>query len=220
MFSWIIELKDWMKEWTLSWVIENEEFTDHAVIALAAIGFIESSFFPIPADIPFIFMGITQPNASIYLATVLSISSVLGGAFGYWIGLIGGRPFVEWLVSKPFIRPIFSHEKFELVENYYKKYDAIAVLIAALTPIPYKVFTIGGGLCKINFWRFMLYSLIGRSARFFAVGFILYFWGEQAHFIIDRFDLFLLAMLVLMVLGFAAMGWMKMRKSSPPEETS
>lgn len=209
-----------LKDWTISLVMDGEEFTDHAIYALAAIGFIESSFFPIPPDIPFIWMGITHPNSALYLATVLSISSVLGGGFGYLIGLVGGRPLVEWLVSKPFIRPIFSHEKFELVEQYYQKYDALAVLVAAVTPIPYKVFTIGGGLCKINFWRFMLYSLIGRSARFFAVGTIMYVWGDQAQFIIDRFDIFMWVMLGLLVLGFAAMGLMQMRKKKDSAESS
>ena len=204
-----------LKDWTQSLVMDGEEFTDHAVIALAAISFIESSFFPIPPDIPFILMGVAQPHTALYLAFVLSFSSVLGGALGYWIGLFGGRPFVEWLVSKPFIRPIFSHEKFEIVESYYQKYDAWAVLIAAFTPIPYKVFTIGGGLCRIHFWRFMLMSLIGRSARFFLVGTTLYFFGEQAQFLLKRFDLFMAAMVVLVILGFVAIGLLKWKKSSP-----
>lgn len=218
MFSeWIASIKDgvhWLKDWTVSWVIEDEQFTDHAVIALAGLSFAESSFFPIPPDFPFIMMGIAQPHTAFYLAFVLSVSSVLGGAFGYWIGLIGGRPFVEWLVSKPFIRPIFNHEKFEMVETYYQKYDSWAVLIAAFTPIPYKVFTIAGGLCRINFWRFMLMSLIGRSARFFLVGTLLYFWGDQAQFLIKRLDLFMVVMVVLIILGFAAMGLLKWKKSS------
>lgn len=214
LIAWVKEFIHWMKDWTTSWVMDGNEFTDHAVIALAGISFAESSFFPVPPDIPFILMGVAQPHTSFYLAFVLSVSSVIGGAFGYWIGLFGGRPFVDWLVSKPFIRPIFNHEKFEIVESYYQKYDTWAVLIAAFTPIPYKVFTIGGGMCRINFWRFMLMSLIGRSARFFLVGTMLYFWGEQAQFLLKRFDLFMIVMVGLVILGFAAIGLLKWKKSS------
>ncbi len=214
-------IKDWihgLKEWTISLVINDGEFTENAVLALGLIAFVESSFFPIPPDIPFIMMGVTQPSISLYLALVLSIGSVLGGALGYLIGYAGGRPFVEWLVTKRFMRPIFSHEKFEMVEAYYKRYDSWAVLIAAFTPIPYKVFTIAGGLCKINFWRFMLFSFIGRSARFFIVGTILYIWGESAQVLIKRLDLFLIVMAVIGILGFVAIGFLKIRKEKESTE--
>ncbi|MGC9327702.1 MAG: YqaA family protein, partial [Candidatus Hinthialibacter sp.] len=140
---------------------------------------------------------------------------VLGGAVGYCIGYYGGRPLVEWLVRNRWIGKIFTHEKFEVVESYYQKYDFWAVLIAAFTPIPYKIFTIGGGLCRIHFWRFMLVSTIGRSGRFFIVGTLLYFFGRQAQFLVKRFDLFLAVMLVLVVIGFLAMRFLK---PAPREE--
>ena len=219
----LVGLKAWiigLKAWTISLVLlpGGSEFTPYALWALFGIAFAESSFFPIPPDIPFILMGVARPNTAYHLAFLLSIGSVLGGACGYAIGYYGGRPLVEWLVSTSLIGRIFSHEKFETVEHYYQKYDFWAVLIAAFTPLPYKVFTIGGGLCRIAFGRFMLVSLIGRASRFFLVGTMLYFWGHHAHFILSRFDLFLIAMLILGILGFLAMGLMKTRQPSNPGE--
>lgn len=194
-----------LKDWTVSLVIQNNEFTSHAYTALFCIAFAESSFFPIPPDIPFIMMGIVKPELSLYLALLLSIASVLGGALGYFIGFFGGRPLVEWMVQSRWIRPIFNQQKFEMVEEYYQKYDVWAVLVAAFTPIPYKVFTIGGGVCRIHFWRFMLASLIGRSGRFFLVGSLMYLYGDYAKSLVQYFDVFLVVMLILVVLGFAAM---------------
>ncbi len=202
-----------LKNWTIALVLtENQEFTQNAFIALWFIAFAESSFFPIPPDIPFILMGIAKPTSALFLALILTCGSVIGGAMGYAIGYFGGRPLVEWLIANRFVGRIFSHEKFEIVESYYQKYDFWAVLIAAFTPLPYKIFTIGGGLCRINFWRFMLVSLVGRSGRFFLVGTILYYFGEHAQFLVKRFDLFLAGMLVLVLLGFLSLRFLKPAK--------
>jgi membrane protein YqaA with SNARE-associated domain len=125
------------------------------------------------------------------------------------IGLFGGRPLVKWLVNTRFVGRIFSEDKFTMVEAYYKRYDVWAVLIAAFTPIPYKVFTIGGGLCEIHFWKFMMVSLIGRAGRFFIVGGLLYFFGEEAQFIVKNMDKFMLVMLILLIGGFVAIKYLK-----------
>ncbi len=200
-------------EWTKSLVmLETGEFTPHALWALWFLAFAESSFFPIPPDIPFIGMGIARPDMSYQLAFILTVGSVLGGAVGYFIGIYGGRPFVEWLTRTRFVGRLFSHDKFVMVEMYYNRYDFWAVLIAAFTPIPYKVFTIGGGLCQIHFWRFMLVSTIGRAGRFFIVGTLLYFWGEKAQPLLHHFDKFLIIMLVLVILGFFALRFFKISK--------
>ncbi|MGI6455538.1 MAG: YqaA family protein [bacterium] len=210
-----------LKDWTISLVIQNNEFTSNAVWALFCIAFLESSFFPIPPDVPYIMMGILKPETALFLATVLTAGSVLGGGLGYAIGRFGGRPVVEWLIGNRILGKLFTHEKFEMVEGYYVKYDFWAVFIAALTPIPYKVFTIGGGLCRIHFWRFMIVSVLGRGLRFYAVGTFLYFFGNQAQFIVKYFDIFLIVMMILVVLGFVAMRYIKPRSApaEPPAET-
>lgn len=202
-----------LKDWTVSLVLTpTNEFTHNAYVALWGVAFAESSFFPIPPDIPFILMGVAQPSVSLFLALILTCGSVLGGGLGYAIGLYGGRPFVEYLVAHRWLGHLFTHEKFEMVESFYQRYDVWAVLIAAFTPIPYKVFTIGGGLCRIRFWHFMLVSLVGRSGRFFLVGLLLYFFGDQAQFLLKRFDIFLIAMTALGILGFVALRFIKPAK--------
>ncbi len=204
-----------LKDWTIALVMyPTGEFTPHALWALWFIAFAESSFFPIPPDIPFILMGIAKPEVSLYLALILTAGSVLGGAVGYFIGLYGGRPFVEWLISTRFVARFFSHSQFQMVEEYYNRYDVWAVLIAAFTPIPFKIFTIGGGLCRIHFLRFMIVATIGRAGRFFLVGVFLFFLGEKAQFILRHFDWFLIIMLVLVILGFVAMRIFKPARQS------
>jgi membrane protein YqaA with SNARE-associated domain len=139
---------------------------------LFVLSFIESSFFPIPPDFMYIPMILSGYKYPYLLALIASLGSVLGAVFGYYIGLYGGRPLAFGILGKKSLRAINKAEKF------FKEYGSIAILIAAFTPIPYKVFTITGGIARMNLLSFIIYSIIGRAARFFAVTFLLVNFGE------------------------------------------
>jgi membrane protein DedA with SNARE-associated domain len=70
-------------------------------------------------------------------------------------------------------------------DNYFKEYGAWAVLIAAFSPIPYKVFTITAGIFKVNLKKFVIASIIGRGARFYAESVLIMLWGEEILAFID-----------------------------------
>ena len=68
-------------DWTISLAS-----SPYALWALAVVSFVESSFFPIPPDVMLIPMIIATPHRAWLIAGVCTLASVLGGAFGYWIG--------------------------------------------------------------------------------------------------------------------------------------
>jgi membrane protein DedA with SNARE-associated domain len=79
----------------------------------------------------------------------------------------------------------------------------LAVFTAAFTPIPYKVFTIAGGVFQINFLEFILASVAGRSMRFFLVAGLIWKFGASIKATIDKyFDWMALGFTVLLILGF------------------
>ncbi|KMY66759.1 hypothetical protein AAU61_15375 [Desulfocarbo indianensis] len=174
--------------------------TSYGTWALFGFSFAESSFFPIPPDPLLMAMAAVHPENALWFATVCTAASVLGGMFGYFIGYKGGRPLLHrW----------FKSEKVQVVENYYHRYDVWAVGIAGLTPIPYKIFTIAGGVFAINFPRFVLASLLSRGLRFYAEGFMFWFFGPQIQtFIKSYFEWIMIAFAVLLVGGFYFLGVM------------
>jgi membrane protein YqaA with SNARE-associated domain len=176
-----------------AWVVHWAQ-TPYGTYALFLLAVAESSFFPIPPDILLIALCLLRPEASFYLALICSIGSVLGGIIGYVIGLKGGRPLLKrW----------FKSEKLLLVEMYFQRYDVWAVGVAGFTPIPYKVFTVSGGVFALNFPRFVLASIISRSARFFLVAALFYFFGAAIKALVEQyFELLTLAFFVLLFLGF------------------
>src|SRR5436189_30495 len=66
------------------WTIALSE-SRHAPLALGAVAFAESSFFPIPPDLILIPMALAQPRRAWLYATICTVASVLGGLPGYAI---------------------------------------------------------------------------------------------------------------------------------------
>ncbi len=183
-------------DWVLHWAE-----TPYGSLALLVLAFCESSFFPIPPDVLLIALAISIPKRAFYYALLCSVGSVVGGMFGYLIG----QEFME-LIGMPIIRFYGVMDHYDSIQALYQRYDAWAVGIAGFTPIPYKVFTISAGAFKINFLVFLIASTVSRSARFFLVGSLIFFFGPPIRAFIDRyFEILAMAFVVLLILGFAAL---------------
>lgn len=183
--------------WTLHWAD-----TKYALPALFVISFAESSFFPIPPDILLMAMCFAVPRKWALYAAWCTVASVLGGIFGWYIGW-GFWGVTQDLFYK--VIPGFTPQVFAKVESLYQANAFVAVLSAAFTPIPYKVFTIASGVFHVGLPVLVTASLVGRGARFFLVaGLIRGFGPAVKPFLEKHFEAATLVMLFLAVLGFAA----------------
>lgn len=178
------------------WVIHWAE-TKYGVPVMVFISFIESSIFPIPPDPLLMALGLSRPNKAILYAIICSVASVAGGLVGYLIG------WTIWeIVSEFFLTYLFSVDAFNYVEIKYNENAFLAILGAAFTPIPYKVFTITAGVFKINLATFILASSIGRSARFLIEGSLIYFFGEKIRDFIEKYlNLLSIIFFILLLVG-------------------
>ncbi|MDW7672998.1 MAG: YqaA family protein [Bacillota bacterium] len=146
-------------------------FLHYDILGLFLISFMESSFFPIPPDLVLIPLGILNPSQVWWYASVTTGASVFGGVFAYFLGKKLGRPLIERIVSD---------KRIQQVERRFADYGGWAILIAGLTPIPYKVFTLAAGLFKIDLITFIIASIIGRGVRFYAEAAVIVYLGPQA----------------------------------------
>jgi len=187
--SWIRQIYDKCLLWVQS---------PYGVWALFLIAVAESSFFPIPPDVFLMVMCIAVPPKSFRYAAICAVGSVLGGMLGYGLGLgfmdtVGAR-ILDWYGLQ---------DKYEVVQNLYRQYDALAVGAAGFTPLPYKLFTITAGAFKINFVTFVLVSALSRSARFFLVAAFIYKFGAPVrHFIERYFNILTIIFFILLIGGF------------------
>ena len=144
---------------------------------LGLVSFIESSFFPVPPDVMIVPMVIARKKNYIKIFLIASIFSILGGVFGYFLGLF-------------FYDLAFGIIEFYGYENKVEKLKYslsigegflawLSILfLAGFTPLPYKAFTIASGLIGFNLFIFILVSLISRGLRFFIISYLSFKFGH------------------------------------------
>jgi len=187
--KFIKKLYDWVLHWAE---------TPYGVPVLFVLAFAESSFFPVPPDVLMIALAISIPRKSFKFAVICTVGSVLGGILGYGIGHYGYEA-----VGKPIVDFYHGQGVMDAIKLQYDKHGFVGILIAAITPIPYKVFTIASGVFEFDFWLFLIGSVIGRSTRFFLVAGLIWKFGPSIKAFIDKyFNLLCWAFMILLVGGF------------------
>lgn len=173
----------------------------HATGALFLLSFAESSFFPIPPDVLLAPLCLGRRNRAMWFASVTTLASVVGALLGYAIG------FGAWEVMADIMFryvPGFTEEQFQKVGSWYDQWGVWVLFVAAFTPVPFKVFTIAGGVFHQPLWPFLGVSIIGRGLRFFLVAGLFWWVGPKATPWIDKyFNWLCLTFVVLLLGGFA-----------------
>lgn len=171
--------------------------TPYGSPALFLLAFSEASFFPVPPDVLLMVLCISRPRRAFFYALLCTSGSVIGGMFGFYIGL------KFWGIAREILFHYIDQQTFEGVRMYFQQYEAWAVAAAGFTPIPYKVFTISAGFFRVNFPVFLIASVLSRGARFFLVSTLIYFFGERIRQFIDRyFNTLTVVFMILLVGGF------------------
>lgn len=188
MFKPLRRLYDWVLHWAE---------TPYGTPALFLLAVAESSFFPIPPDVLLMALSLSIPRRALRYALLCTVGSVLGGMAGYFLG------YAFWELAKGILFHYIDPVAFGEIQGYFERYQAWAIAVAGLTPIPYKVFTITAGFLKANFAVFVVASALSRGARFFAVAGLIYVFGPAIKSFIDRyFNVLTVVFMVLLIGGF------------------
>jgi len=181
--------------WVLSWANSR-----YSIPALFTLAFTEASCFLIPPDVLLIALCVSKPARALLYSLITMLGSVAGGICGYFIGM------KIWEYTSNFFFtyvPGFTPEVFNHVKDLYGDNAFWAVFVSGFTPIPYKIFTIAAGVCKISFIVFLASSVLGRGLRFFLVGGLIRIFGEPVKKFINKyFNLLTILFAVLLVAGF------------------
>lgn len=148
---------------------------------LAGLSFAESSFFPIPPDVMLAPMSLARPAKAWRFALITTVTSVLGGLFGYLIGYFAFDLIEPWLSRWGYM------DKFTVVQEWFERWGFWAIFIAGFSPVPYKVFTISAGLLHMALLPFIVASVIGRGARFYLVAGLMRWGGARMEQVLRRY---------------------------------
>ena len=163
---------------------------------LAIISFLESSFFPIPPDIILIPMVLANRIKAWTYATICTISSVLGGVLGYFIGFFFYNSIGIIIVQYYSLEKLFSS-----FETIYNEYGILIVLGAGFTPFPFKFITIASGFFSLNLPLFIAVAFFARGLRFFLVAGLLKLFGNFIKNLIDRYFNIITILFFILLIG-------------------
>jgi Predicted membrane protein len=168
-----------------------------ADVALGGVSFVESSFFPIPADVLFVPMCLSRPDRVWHYAFIASLFSVLGGIFGWLLG-----HYAFDLIGRPMLEAMGKMDSFERLQGTTGDLAILAMLVTSgLAHVPpMKVVTILAGVISFDPVLFILSAIVARSARFYGLGWLLSRYGARiAHFIEKRMAWIAGAILIVLI---------------------
>ena len=188
--------------------LEKFAESEWSLVILGIMTFFESVFSPLPPDPLLIAMALLSPNQAILFGVICTIFSVLGAVFGYGLGKWFGKPLLSKMISESLI---------DKAEDFFNRYGVWAILIAAFTPIPYKVFAILSGILQLNMKKFLIASLIGRGGRFITLGVLIAIFGDDIRgFLENEFQTITIfggGFLVFTLVAIWAYVWLKSRNT-------
>ncbi|XID90152.1 YqaA family protein [Paenibacillaceae bacterium WGS1546] len=166
---------------------------DFGIWGLFIHSFVDAVIFPIPAFFTQVPLSLMQPSNALWLATAGFVACILGTPFGYLIGKLLGDSVLTKILKKEWV---------DAATRLFEKNGEAAILIGSFTPIPFKVFTILSGCLKFPLWRLIAYAFVGRAVKFYAVGFLFYFYGRAAESMVGDISLFTAAIAIPLVVVF------------------
>ena len=185
-------------DWVLGW--SRSKWGETALFVLA---FAESSFFPIPPDVLLIALCLGRPERSLRYALICTVGSVTGALGGYAIGYFLWQTAAgedtgpaQWCYAH-----LFSVEKFTEVQRLFEQYNFWAIFTAGFTPLPYKLFTIAGGVFGINIPMFTVASIVSRGLRFFLIAWLIKRFGPTVKVFIDKYFNLLAVVFTVLLIG-------------------
>jgi membrane protein YqaA with SNARE-associated domain len=163
------------------------------------ISFIESSVFPIPIVFLMIPVQLVKRHRAMIIGFLVTVTSVLGGALGYYLGYF----FYDTIGAKVISLYGYQESFLEFTNSITKEMEFWFVFFYAFTPFPYKLLTIGSGFVQFNFWIFIVGSFISRAIRFLTISFLIWKFGESIKNFIEKYlNILTLLTAILLILIF------------------
>jgi membrane protein YqaA with SNARE-associated domain len=190
------------------WIHCKEWFIRHATgkygkIWLGFFSATESIFLPVPTDTFMVAILLAGENVKrwFYYATLTMVTSVIGAVIGYFLAF-----WLFDLFGPPIIAFYGLEEEFIKTQNFFSESVFLFTFIGAVSPIPYKIFVLTAGFMKVNFFVFLIASILGRSMRLYISAWVAHKYGPQGLRLVIRYSAHLtviaLGVLVAYILGY------------------
>jgi membrane-associated protein len=167
------------------------------LVGLLAIVFAECGLlvgFFLPGDTLLFAAGVLIRNDSKVLpdnlalvCVLVSLAAIAGNLVGYGIGRSAGPA----VFRRPDSR-LFKPEYVERTQHFFARYGPAAIVLGRFVPVVRTFITVMAGAGRMDWWRYVVYSVVGGAL--WGTGVILLgYWLGQVAFIADHIELILIA---------------------------
>lgn len=132
---------------------------------------IESACVPLPSEIIMPFSGYLVHTGQLALFGVALAGAIgcnLGSAVAYWVGAIGGRPFIARYGR--FV--LLDHRDLDRAEHFFTRYGSITVFVGRLLPIVRTFIALPAGIARMSQVRFHIYTFLGSLPWCYALAYV------------------------------------------------
>ena len=156
------------------------------VATISALGYggivllmaIESACIPLPSEIIMPFSGYLVSTGELNLwgvAVAGAVGCVLGSLVAYWVGMYGGRPFIE----KYGRYILLSRHDLDIADRWFSKYGEVIVFVSRLLPAIRTFIAFPAGVARMNLTRFVIYTFAGSLPWCLGLAYVGQKLGEQ-----------------------------------------
>ncbi|MHB0913415.1 MAG: DedA family protein [Armatimonadota bacterium] len=141
-------------EWTIA------QINALGYAGVAAMMAIESACIPLPSEIIMPFAGflVYQGKLNLHIASLSgAFGCAVGSTVAYYLGMWGGRPFLERYGKYILIR----RKDLDRADTWFTKYGESVVFTSRLLPVVRTFISFPAGVSRMHFGRFLLYSFVG-----------------------------------------------------------
>ncbi|MDQ7814725.1 MAG: DedA family protein [Patescibacteria group bacterium] len=205
-----------MTEILTNFITENiSAFSYGAVGLLMAL---ESANIPIPSEVTLPFAGFlaSQGKANFHLMALAGgLGCLVGSIPSYWIGKRLGRPFLERYGKWFFITP----KQIALGDRWMVKYGNSTSFFSRLLPVVRTFISFIAGVWGAPFWPFVFLTFLGSWIWSYILVYVGFKMGENWAFLHpywQKFDIFIVTLIVGTVLGYGWYHWKEATKDKKP----
>ncbi len=154
----------------------------HATATMAAVSFADSSFLPVPPHPLLALLVMADPARAYRYAAICTLASVAGGFLGYAIGDVLYDTVGRWLIAR-----LHYETQMEAFQTLFAQWGFWLIAGKGLTPIPFKIVTIGAGIAQYPLAPFFVASALARGVQFYAIAWLLKHQGGRIDGFVRRY---------------------------------
>jgi membrane protein DedA with SNARE-associated domain len=139
---------------------------------------IESACIPLPSEIIMPFSGylVYTGQLNLWVVSVAgAVGCVLGSLVAYWVGMYGGRPFIE----KYGRYVLISRHDLDLADRWFDRFGEVIVFASRLLPVIRTFIAFPAGVARMNLKKFVLYTFLGSLPWCLGLAYVGQKLGEQ-----------------------------------------